>query len=250
MNKEERVKYNKKIKLYEKLGALKFQKAVFKLEKAKFKVIKKLFPNFLKYYDKFCDHNKLKELKKATTEEEREDIIRKYKFLKMDMRKEFYQEKNRNYHIDKNNPTQIFNYLEWNKSVHKKGLIKNAICLPILTGLIATGNIVLAPILAYELISTFINFECINIQNYNICRCRIIEDHLRRREEQREKRKIEEYNEASKVIFESIEEHENVPTFDEILKNVKSKEQLEQIKAMLKEELKEREFEKGKVNIK
>ena len=55
MTKEEKEKYNKKIKLYERLGAEKFQNVVFAVEKIKFKIIKKCFPNFLKFYDKQCD---------------------------------------------------------------------------------------------------------------------------------------------------------------------------------------------------
>lgn len=250
MNKEEREKYQKKIKLHEKLGALKFQKLVFKVEKLKFKALKKLFPNFIYRYDKFCDRNRDKEIKKAKTKEEVEAINRKYKVYKMEMRKEFNQEKNRNYHIDKNNPTQIFNYLEWNKDVHKRGLIKNAIIFPILTGLVITGNTILIPLLVYEGISAFINFECINIQDYNLCRCKMMEDYIKKREERRREANIENFGEASKVIYKSIEENENIPTFEEILKNVKNKEQLKQIRELLLQEKREREIERGKVKIK
>ena len=55
MTREEKEMYNKKIKLYERLGAEKFQDLVFVVEKIKFKIIKKFFPNIEKWFDKRCD---------------------------------------------------------------------------------------------------------------------------------------------------------------------------------------------------
>ena len=111
MTNEERKENNRKIKLYEKLGAEKFQKIVFAVERAKFKIIKKCFPNFLKFYDKQCDKEEEKLLKKAKTEEEKKEIRKNIKFSKMAVRKELNQEKNRNYHMDPNRPTEIYKYL-------------------------------------------------------------------------------------------------------------------------------------------
>lgn len=71
--------YKKKIKLCEKLGALKFQKAVFKIEEIKYKLIKKLFPNYIKYIDLIINFNRNLKLKKAKTKEERTLIIDYYR---------------------------------------------------------------------------------------------------------------------------------------------------------------------------
>ena len=90
---------DRKIETCKKLGAIQFQKIVFIVEKLKFKVLKKLVPNYLKYFDKHVDKQMNKRLAYANSEEERQAIIYKAKIDKMQERREFYQEKNRNYHM-------------------------------------------------------------------------------------------------------------------------------------------------------
>ena len=244
MTKEE---YNKKIKRYEFLGALKFQNIVFKIEKAKFFVIKKLFPNYIRFYDKLCDYQKKKLLKKAKTEEQKIKIIENAKFAKMAMRKELREEKNRNYHIDNNRPTEIKKYLLWNKQVHKNGLIKDGVCIALLIG----GVIFQIPgskvLLIAELLSAGINFECINIQNYNLCRLERIEPVLKKKEERIIKKEIEDYGEVSEVIYKTIEKNNDIPTIDDIINNIKTKEQLEQLRSLLMSKQEERNKAKEKV---
>ena len=236
--------YKKKIELYDKLGASKFQKVVFGVEKAKFKIIKTLFPNIIKYFDKYCDLQKKVQLKFAKTEEQKQQIKRNCKFSKMAIRKEYNEEKNVNYHINPNKPTDMFKYLEWNKRIHKHGLIKDMICIPIFTiGTIANVPGAL-PLLIAEILSAGINFECINIQNYNICRLKQIENGLKRREEQKEKKNIEMYGKAAEVIYNSIEEKEDLPSFEEILNHIETKEQLEQMKLLFQNTLEERKKQK------
>ena len=240
MEKLEREKLKKKMRLHKNLGALKFQKVVFALEKAKFKVLKTICPNFIKYFDKYCDFKKKKAINNATSEEEINKINSAILFEKMAMRKEFYQEKNRNYHINNNNPTEIYKYLEWNKKVHKQGLIKDAFLIPIL----ATGTILqipgALPFLIAELISAGVNFECINIQNYNICRYKLSKDILKRKEEKTSNRRIEEYSDASEVVAKTIDKKKDVPKFDEIIENIENTNQLEQLKKLIKEEQRKR----------
>ena len=251
MNIEERKEKNKQLKKYEKLGALKFQKMVFTLEKYKFKILKAICPNFLKHYDKYCDRQRDKALKKAKTEEEIKEINTMYKFIKMEMRKEFYQEKNRNYHIDSNNPTEIVEYLNWNKSVHIKGLRKNAIVSTLSIILIAIGiPIAGIPLLICEIIGAGINFECINIQNYNLCRCEIMKDFLEKRQERNIQRKIEKYGEASEVIYKSIEENQELPSFDQIIGNINNIEQLRQMRELLIESQAKRGLEEENKGVK
>lgn len=246
MVKEERKKLDKKIKLYKVLGAEKFQKVVFGVEKIKFKIIKKLFPNFIKYFDKYINWKRDKKLKKAKTKEEKKQIIRKYQFSKMAMRKELNQEKNRNYHIDPNRPTEIYRYLEWNKQVHKNGIIKNSILIPIFIVAIVLGFTPAIPLLALELLSTAVNFECINIQNYNMCRFKKSEKVLARKEQKHIESNIKAYGEAAEVIHKSLEESEDLPTFDEIINNITDIEQLRQMKELIRKTQEER---KKQVNI-
>lgn len=244
MNKQEREELNKKIKLYKLLGAEKFQKVVFGVEKIKFKLLKKIFPNFLDFYDKYMNIKKKIALKKAATEEEKKEIIKRFKFSKMAMRKEFHQEKNRNYHLDSKKPTEIYKYLEWNKSVHRRGLIKNSIFIALFIAGMISGYSLAGVLLLLELISTAINFECVNIQNYNICRYKRTKEILEKKEKRQIESNIEEFGQAAEVIHKSIEESEDVPSIEEVISNITDKEQLEQLKKLLIRTKEEREKEK------
>ena len=250
MDRIEREKYKKKMVLYKKLGAEKFQKVVFKVERAKFKILKKICPNFIKYFDKYIDSQKKKALKKVKTEQEAKQIIENSKFVKMAMRKEFYQEKNRNYHMDPKKPTEIYQYLEWNKEIHKRGIIKDAILIPILIGGAAFSVPGAIPLLIAEIVSAGINFECINIQNYNICRYKIMKEALKKREEQSIQKRITEYGEAAEVIHKTMEKTEDLPSIDDIIHNIQNKEQLRQLREMLIKEQQGRESEKDRGNQK
>ena len=243
---EEKAEYNRKIKLYEKLGALKFQKVVFAVERAKFKIIKKFCPNFLKHFDKYCDMKKKRELKRAKNTTEVEKINRKYKNAKMAMRKEFHQEKNRNYHLNENNPKETYEYLEWNKSVHKRNLKLNLVAIPVLIAGLFFFPAISAPLLAFELFKAGINFECINIQNYNICRYKRAEEALLKHAQKKTERRIEEYGEASKVISQSIEKSSDLPSIDDIIGSIENKEQLRQMKKLLEEAQRERKIDNNR----
>ena len=235
MDKLEREKYKKKLKFYEALGAKKFQKVVFKVEKLKFKVMDKLFPNFIDKFEKKCDKKQKKLIKKAKSQEEVERIKEYFAFSKMAMRKEMNQKQNRNYHIDIKKPTEINQYLNWNKKVHERGIIINIISTTALGIILAAGFTFAIPAIVLEVISAAINFQCVNIQNYNICRYKLVEEKLIKREEKRTEKNIENYGSAQEVICKSIKETEKLPSFDEILKNIKTKEQLIQMKEMFKE---------------
>ena len=249
MTKEEREKYNKKIRLYQAFGADKFQKVVFQVEKIKFKIIKKIFPNFIKMYDKYCNLNLKIGLKRAKTKEERLKLKENIKFAKMAMRKELNQEKNRNYHVDHNRPTEIIQYLEWNKSVHTKGLVKNIILILVSIIGISCGLSWLIALLAYEIISSTINFECINIQKCSICKYKKCESALQKKESKKISHDIDNYREAEKIIQSAIDKSDNLPTFNEIIGMIKTKEELNQMKKMLLEnqELRRQENVRGKI---
>ena len=242
--KEEREKEKKQLQRYKRLGASEFQKIVLKVEEYKFKILKTCFPNFIHIFDKYCDWKQKIALKNAKTEEEKNKIRENTKLAKMAMRKEWNQEKNRNYHMDPKKPTELMYYLEWNKSVHKKGLIKNGVLIPIcIAGIVfhVPGAIAL---LIFELISAGINFECINIQNYNLCRIRKIQPMLEQREQEAIQQDIEEFGKAAEVIHDSIEQSETLPTFEEILDHIDNIEQLKQMRALFKREQEDRELQK------
>ena len=228
--------YKKKIELCEKLGANKFQKVVFKVEELKYKFIKTFLPNYTKWYDKLCDRQKRKDLKKVKTPEEKQQIIEHYRRQKMLMRKELNREQNRNYHMDMNKPTEMLHYLEWNKDVHMKGIIKNAIAIPCLAVATAFGlwPTVIIPFLALEVGSLFVNFQCVNIQNCNIYRYKLREEQLRRLEERRTKRNVEQYSEAGEAVSRCLEKTEDIPTFTQIIDSIQTKEELEQLRKLVR----------------
>lgn len=238
--------YKKKMKRCEKLGALKFQKVVFEVEKIKYRIIKKLFPNYLKYFDKYCDFQKKRLLKKAKTDEERRQIIQNAKYSKLAMRKEFIEEKNRNYHIDMNKPTEIIKYLNWNKEVHTRSLIKDGILIVLLIGGVLLQIPATKLLLVTELLSAGINFQCINIQNYNLYRIKRIEEALKKKEKKQVENHIQQYKEASEVIYNAIEKSEDLPTIEDIIANIETKEQLEQMKLLLQRKKEERMQEEKK----
>ena len=231
----EAVDYKKKIELCEKLGANKFQKVVFKVEELKYKVIKTFFPRYIEWYDKLCDRKKKKELKKAKTKEEQKKIIDHYRMQKMIMRKEFHREQNRNYHMDPNKPTEILHYLNWNKDIHMKGIIKNAIAIPALAITAAFGiwPTVVLPFLALEVGSLFVNFQCVNIQNCNIYRFKQREETMKKLEERRNKRNIEQYSEAGSLVTRTMEKTEEIPSLSQIIDSIQTKEELEQLRRLV-----------------
>ena len=231
----EAVDYKKKIKLCEKLGANKFQKVVFKVEELKYKFIKKFIPKYIEWYDKICDRKRKKELKKAKTPEERKYIVEHYRRQKMLMRKEFHREQNRNYHMDPNKPTEILEYLKWNKDIHMRGIIKNAIAIPCLA--VATGfglwPSVVLPFLALEVGSLFINFQCVNIQNCNIYRYKKHEELLRKKHERQMKKNIERYSEGAEALEKTYQKTNEIPTTKDITDNIDSLEELRELRILI-----------------
>lgn len=237
MTKEEKEMYNKKIKLYERLGAEKFQNLVFAVEKLKFKVIKKLFPNIEKWFDKKCDKQQKKLLARAKTEEEKKEIIRNTKLRKMALRKELKQERNVNYHMDPNRPTEIYKYLEFNKKIHINGLIKDAIVAVISTVAVACGLAWAIPILVASVLSAGINFECVNIQNCSICKYKRCEEVLKKKETKKIENNIKRYGAAAAVIDKVVEDSDYIPSLSEIIAQAKTPEELRQLKELIIETL-------------
>lgn len=228
--------YSDKIFLTEKLGASKFQKAVFKVEDIKYKVLKTVCPNYLKYSDKLIDWQKRKKLKKLHSDIERKKVIASANYQKKISHKEFHREINRNYHMNSNRPLEIIRYLEWNKNVHKRGLKSDVIIICCLLIISCLGIGQAAIIIPFELFSAFINFQCVNIQNHNIYRFKEKEDKLRKIQEAQIERNSTKYAEANKLIADKHRELEDVPTIDDIISNVETIEQLQQLRKLIEKQ--------------
>ncbi len=241
--------YDKKILICEKLGAKKFQKFVLNFDYIKWKIIKRLLPNYVKIADGFIDKQKNKYIKKAKNQNEIDMILKKCTYQKMLLRKEYNKGENINYHIA-SKPSEFMIYLNWNKSVHKRGLVLDAIAIPTFIALGIIGFPAGIPLALLTGIDSLKNFQCVNIQNYNIYRLKRIENKLKKKEATKEKIEMEKYYDAYEVIYNTLDEKKDIVSIDEILNNVNSKEQLIQLKKLIENEKKQREnknYQGGKI---
>ena len=230
------VDYNKKIKTCEILGAKKFQKVVFGIESIKWKIVKRFFPNFIERIDKYIDKMKKERIKNAESQEEIDQIVRQATFSKMNIRKEFNKNSDINYHINTKCPTEFIEMLNFNKDIHKRNLIWNSIAIP--SGIVLSKIIfwIGMPIVIFETCRALINLQCINIQNYNIYRIKRIEKKLIERENKTEEKNIDELGSAYEVIGKKIDEKKDIVSLDEIVNSINSKEQLMQLKEIIRRE--------------
>ena len=148
--------------------------------------------------------------------------------------------------------------------VHEEGLKTNAILIPLFTaGIVASNSLIdsgsllntinglLSTGLVIEGFSTFINLECINVQNYNIYRLKKIEKRLQEKEKKIEKEEMKKYGKAYEKIEETMDKKKDLPNIDEIINNINDKEVLRSLKERIKEEQKIRETKSiNKIKIK
>ena len=228
--------YNDKEKLYKALGAEWFQKVVLKVEDQKYKFINKFCPNIDKWYDKYCERRVKKLCKKAKTEEERKNIRFIYNYNKMRFKRELVEQKMRNYHMDLNNATEFKKYLLMNKRIHQKGIKANLIkivCSIILTPFIAKSYLWLVnAYLIYNLIALGINFQCVNLQNYNLYRFQDNEEQLARIESRIKTKNAQQYSQVGKKIYKGLEQSIKCPDPKDLVKSLNKKE-LEQLKKLV-----------------
>lgn len=230
-----------KIKIYTLLGAEIFQKVVFKVEKIKYIVLDKLFPNSYEHIERLSDktyHNQQKKKHYEDPLTKREYILQKLKY-----RKELVTSQNRNYHYNPESPTECIGYLRKNKSIHVNGIKCNLVFLLII--FLASNLLTSIPSIyiiggyLLELFSLFINFECINLQNYNLER---LENErtlnlLKKKEEIKIKSDLKNYRECSKVVSSRIMQSTTVPTVSEITEYIKTKEQADELRIMASKRL-------------
>ena len=137
--------------------------------------------------------------------------------------------------MDENKPTEFISYLNWNKAVHKKGLIKNC---AVIIGALGLNIFGIAPTLTtlaiiWELLSAFINFQCINIQNSHIYRFKMLEPALKKREERKSNSNLVNYSKAANVYGRTIQNTIDVPTIEQVIANIKTPEEVEQLRKMI-----------------
>ena len=249
---------NNNYKINEYLGAKVFKKLVFKLEKVKFKITSKVFPNLTSNYEKRLRKNLEKTLKKIDNEDERRRYIASYQENILLSRKENNSKQNRNYHINMENPTEFVKYLKRNKQIHVNGLIRNGIYYLIIIPLIVFGNpffsIIGYTLFGWNTISTIINFECINLQNYNLKRFELSKEKIRRIKEKKQDLEIKKYGKISEIVSREFCKSDDIPKMEDIVGNITTKEELEQMKSLLlkysnSEKPKEKKLKMGKGGV-
>ena len=238
----EQEEIKRRLKWYRLFGAEQFQKVVFLVEKMKYKIIKKFFPNITNWYEKQCDKRYLKTLKK-NHQEENLSLLYEYQKQKLEFRKEIVYEKNRNYHYNPNYPASFIKYLEMNKKIHISGLKKNIVSLigigifSLFFGTFAPATCIL--ITLYETIGLIINFECINLQNYNLCRFQNskMQNKLAKIEEEKVNKNLNQLSEGMQPIMKTMKKQVEIPTVNQIVDNVTTREEITQLLNYLKEQL-------------
>jgi len=228
-----------KKKLYEKLGAVWFQKVVFKVEDLKFKFIDKFCPNIGIWYNESCDKRVKKLIEKTDDLEKKKDIIFKYNYKKMSFNRELVEKKNRNYHMNLNNASSFYKYLLHNKKVHVNGMkfnigviLSSIILLPYVSGVLSG---ILGTILAYNFFALGVNFQCVNLQNYNLCRFDEKREMLEKIEERKKARDAKNYGVVGAKIYKKLETSVAMPKKEEILREMTSLDELQQLRKLVLE---------------
>lgn len=218
-----------KRKIYKMLGAEKFQKVVLFVEDIRYKMIEKFFPNIENWYEKRCDNNYLR------TKKKKKKSLYEHQMTKLAFRKEMVYRQNRNYHYNPNCPTKFIQYLKTNKKIHQIGFIKNSIFLILLGAsfsiLSSTFPVIYSMLVTISLIGVIKDFQCINLQNYNLCR---FEDEKmkKRLAKLEEMKQRENYIRLSKVVepvSTVIENQIELPSIEEVVEKVQTEEAKQQL---------------------
>ena len=88
-------------------------------------------------------------------------------------------------------------------------------------------------ILSYNTISTLINFECVNLQNYNLKRFEESREKLIKIKAKKQERDLKKYGEISKVVFKALNDSIEIPKPKDIIDNITTKEQLIELRKLL-----------------
>lgn len=234
------MKKNKK-DLYCVLGAEKFQQVVFKLERLKYKIIEKYFPSIREINEKISDKRFQKRLKKEPIEKQ-QYLLAEHQNQKLIFRKELTYKQNVNYHYNVNHPTRFLKYLEWNKKVHIRGMKKSIFILIGTIGLTCLlGNpfpLFSMLLIGGNMMSLIINFECVNLQNYNLVRFKQKETYalLKKIEEKKQKENLEKLGESIEPVSKVITNQVELPTINQVVKEITTIEQTRQLLEYVKEQ--------------
>lgn len=223
-----------KKKIYRMLGAEQFQKVVLFIEEIRYKIIEKFFPNIKNWYEAACDQRYLEQQKRKNKRKNQKSLY-DYQMTKLAFRKELAYKQNRNYHYNPNYPTKFIEYLEKNKRIHQISLLKNSIFLillgvssPILSSI---SPIIFSLLVAICSLGIIKDFECINLQNYNLCRFQEekIKIRMQELEEMKKRENLEKLSKVIEPISTIIEKQIEIPSMEQVIQQVETKEQKQQL---------------------
>lgn len=230
-----------KEKLYKMLGSEQFQKVVFAVEKIKFKLIDLLPFNLDAFISKRYNKIYAKKAKKLYSEATKKELKQNLLFKQLHLKKEISRKQNNNYHINFYNIEETKKYLENNKKIHINGLKSNLIYFVILLlPLILSSGvpfIVSLILLFLNILGTIINFECINLQNYNLERLEKSSQRLKNIQERKNKKYYENNKEIIEGIKEEFVKNPEILKTQQLLKIAKEKESLNQLRNLVLNEL-------------
>ncbi len=170
-----------------------------------------------------------------------EEIKREIQLEKLRFRKERNYRQNRNYHYDRNHPTELEMYLRKNKQIHLQGMRRDLLFLGgsgmsiVLMGPTWIGGLCLA----ISSVSLLVDFECVNLQNYHLCRLenKKLKQRLEKEEIHKTKENLQKLSEVYTPIATLVQEKEEIPTIEEVLDKMTTKEEVTQLLEYAKEQL-------------
>lgn len=115
----------------------------------------------------------------------------------------------------------------------------------IILSLIFTTPIIFI-LLIYEFLGIIINFECVNLQNYNLCRLsdeRIIKTFDKIKERQQREFKLN-MSEGSKVIYNSFIDTIDIPDVDTVISHINTREEAIQLLDYARKQIKNNQIKK------
>ena len=185
--------------------------------------------------DKIIQNQTDKFLCKDLTDKQKEELLEDERRRKTLIRVELNERKSINYHIGVNRRKEQFPLtLEMNKRIHKDCLKRNGIIFSACIGLGMLGIPILPQIVGgYQIIAAFKNMQCINIQDYNLSRMKAAEKVIARANIGEINQLREENKELISDISKAKTRGENIDSLEQIVESMRSKESLEQMRAMI-----------------
>lgn len=145
-----------------------------------------------------------------------------------------------------------------NKKIHKKGMIRDIIIIlvSLIVTLLTTGTpmIIALGTLTINCLYLLIDFECFNLQNYNLKRLKINKNKIEKLAQKRQDRNIKKYGKAASIIANELSKTDTIPKPKDIISKIDDLEQLKQMRTLLsiyiKSNNEENEKQKGGQKIK